>query len=115
MRLSLSQPVSLTARLAILFATLSAGLLVIAGIFFGRMLETHFQELDVHELQGKLTLIRTALQGDGLPSASSGRMAALENSFVGHDNVGVLLRALDGRVLEVIHPGFGEQWNQKPT
>ena len=104
MRRSLSQPVSLTARLAILFATLSAGLLVIAGIFFGRMLETHFQELDVHELQGKLTLIRTALQGDGLPSASSGRMAALENSFVGHDNVGVLLRALDGRVLEVIHP-----------
>ena len=104
MRRWLSLPVSLTARLAILFATLSAGLLVIAGIFFGRMLDTHFQELDVHELQGKLTLIRTALQGDSLPSASSGRMAALENSFVGHDNVGVLLRALDGRVLGVIHP-----------
>lgn len=99
-----SLPLSLTARLAILFATLTAGLLVIAGIFFGRMLDTHFQELDVHELQGKLTLIRTALQGDGLPSASSERMSALENSFVGHENVGVLLRTRDGRVLGVIHP-----------
>lgn len=99
-----SLPLSLTARLAILFATLTAGVLVIAGIFFGRMLETHFQELDAHQLQGKLTLIRTALQGDSLPVESSGRMAALANSFVGHENIGVLLRALDGRVLEVIHP-----------
>ncbi len=100
----MSRPLSLTARLALLFASLTAGLLVIAGLFFGRMLDTHFQELDVHELQGKLTLIRNALQGDDAPIETRARMAALENSFVGHDNVGVLLRASDGRVLQVIHP-----------
>lgn len=98
------RPLSLTARLAALFASLTAGLLVIAALFFGRMLDIHFQELDLHELQGKLTLTRNALQGDGAPIETSARMAALENSFAGHENVGVLLRAIDGRVLEVVHP-----------
>ena len=47
---------SLTARLATLFAVLAASLLVLAAMLFGRMLDMHFQELDMHELQGKVTL-----------------------------------------------------------
>jgi two-component system heavy metal sensor histidine kinase CusS len=53
---------SLTASLATLFAVLAASLLVLAAMLFGRMLDAHFQELDMHELHGKVTLIRNALQ-----------------------------------------------------
>ena len=95
---------SLTARLAALFAALTACLLVLAAVLFGRMLDAHFQELDAHDLHGKLTLIRNALQASNTQPAPSGRFGVLDQSFVGHENVGVLLRDTDGRVLHVIHP-----------
>ena len=95
---------SLTARLAALFAALTACLLVLVALLFGRMLDAHFQELDAHDLHGKLTLIRNALQASSAPPLSSTPFAVLDQSFVGHENVGVLLRDTEGRVLHVIHP-----------
>ena len=95
---------SLTARLAALFAALTACLLVLVAVLFGRMLDAHFQELDAHDLHGKLTLIRNALQASSAPPLSSTPFAVLDQSFVGHENVGVLLRDTEGRVLHVIHP-----------
>ena len=94
---------SLTARLAALFAALTAGLLVLVAVLFGRMLDAHFQELDLHELHGKLTLIRNALQDETAGSAPAERIQSLERAFVGHETVGVLLRDGDGRVLRIIH------------
>lgn len=95
---------SLTARLATLFAALTASLLVLVAVLFGRMLDTHFQELDLHELQGKATLIRNALQqGDAANGGRTERIQELERSFVGHAGLGVLLRDAEGRVLHVIH------------
>ena len=88
---------SLTARLAALFAALTACLLVLVAVLFGRM-------LDAHDLHGKLTLIRNALQASSAPPLSSTPFAVLDQSFVGHENVGVLLRDTEGRVLHVIHP-----------
>ena len=95
---------SLTARLATLFAVLTASLLVLAAVFLGRMLDAHFEELDTHELQGKLTLIRNALQTEAAQAGQPDRFEALDRSFVGHESVGVLLRDAEGRVLHVIHP-----------
>jgi two-component system heavy metal sensor histidine kinase CusS len=95
---------SLTARLATLFAVLAASLLVLAAMLFGRMLDMHFQELDMHELQGKVTLIRNALQSVDATGGRSERIEALERSFVGHESVGVLVRDVEGRVLYIIHP-----------
>jgi two-component system heavy metal sensor histidine kinase CusS len=95
---------SLTARLATLFAVLTVSLLVLVAVFFGRMLDTHFQELDMHELQGKVTLIRNALQSVDATGGRSERIEALERSFVGHESVGVLVRDVEGRVLYIIHP-----------
>lgn len=94
---------SLTARLAALFAALTAGLLVLVAVLFGRMLDAHFFELDAHELHGKHTLIRNALQNVGAAPGLAARFEVLDRAFVGHDNVGILVRALDGRVLHVIH------------
>lgn len=95
---------SLTARLVTLFAVLAASLLVLAAMLFGRMLDMHFQELDMHELQGKVTLIRNALQSVDATGGRSERIEALERSFVGHESVGVLVRDVEGRVLYIIHP-----------
>lgn len=95
---------SLTARLATLFAALTASLLVLVAVLFGRMLDAHFQELDLHELQGKVTLIRNALQSVDATGGRSERIEALERSFVGHESVGVLVRDVEGRVLYIIHP-----------
>ena len=95
---------SLTARLATLFAVLAASLLVLVAVLFGRMLDAHFQELDLHELQGKTALIRNALQDDAATGERSERIQALARSFVGHESVGVLLRDGEGHVLHVIHP-----------
>jgi two-component system heavy metal sensor histidine kinase CusS len=96
---------SLTARLATLFAVLTASLLVLVAVLFGRMLDAHFQELDLHELQGKAALIRNALQQvDAANGGRAERIQALERSFVGHASMGVLIRDAEGRVLYVIHP-----------
>ena len=95
---------SLTARLATLFAVLAAGLLVLVAVLFGRMLDAHFQELDMHELQGKVSLIRNTLQDVAATGGRSERIEALERSFVGHESVGVLVRDVEGRVLYIIHP-----------
>lgn len=95
---------SLTARLATLFAALTASLLVLVAVLFGRMLDAHFQELDMHELHGKITLIRNTLQDQTSNPEQSERLQALERSFIGHESVGVLLRDVEGRVLYIIHP-----------
>lgn len=95
---------SLTARLAALFAVLTASLLVLVAVLFGRMLDAHFRELDMHELQGKLTLIRNTLQHEAAPGGLAERRQALERAFVGHQGVGVLLRDSEGHVLYIIHP-----------
>lgn len=100
----MTRTLSLTARLAALFAALTAALLVLAAVVLGRSLDQHFQELDLHELHGKLTLIRNALHDEAAGPTRTERIQALERSFVGHESVGVLLRDGDGQVLHVIHP-----------
>lgn len=95
---------SLTTRLATLFAALTAVLLVLAALTHGHMLDAHFDELDVHELRGKLTLIRNTLQQAGAQAPLDARLAAVENAFVGHDNLGLRVRDTEGRVLRLVNP-----------
>lgn len=95
---------SLTARLAALFAALTAALLVLAAVLFGRSLEAHFRELDAHDLHARSALVRNALHG-AAGGGPAQRLQALQRSLAGHENVGVLLRTVDGQVLGVIHPG----------
>jgi two-component system heavy metal sensor histidine kinase CusS len=97
---------SLTARLALLFAAMTASLVIVVGVVIGRAVEHHFHELDDHELAGKLTLVGNLLQGadPALPLAE--RLLRLDDAFAGQDAVAVLLRDDHGRVLHAIQPGF---------
>ncbi len=60
---------SLTARLAALFAAMASGLLIIVGIAVDRAVSAHFDELDQHDLAAKLVAIETLLATRGRASS----------------------------------------------
>lgn len=52
---------SLTVRLAVLFALMAGGLLIIMGVLIERSVSLHFDELDSHELATKLATVERLL------------------------------------------------------
>lgn len=54
---------SLTSRLALLFAACTAVVSLLAGVLFNRASEAHFIELDQQQLDSKLMVLRSTLQG----------------------------------------------------
>ncbi|SBT09095.1 Two component sensor kinase [Candidatus Accumulibacter aalborgensis] len=99
-------PRSLTTRLALLFALLTALLLVVAVLVQGHAVEGHLRELDDQELTGKVTLIKNLLHRAELSETLSRR---LDDAFIGHDMLGVVLRNAAGRVIYAFRPDhFGE-------
>ncbi len=57
------QRLSLSSRLALLFAACTAVVSLFAGVLFSRASEAHFIELDQQLLDGKLVALRSALHG----------------------------------------------------
>lgn len=96
-------PISLTARLALLFAALTASLLIVVGIVMGRAVEGHFRELDEHEIAGKLRLIENLVRRADTPQDVDALPQRLDEAFVGHDAVAVLLRDAEGSVIYALH------------
>ncbi len=96
-------PRSLTTRLALLFALLTATLLLVVILVQGRAVEGHMRELDDHELAGKVTLIRNVLHHAESSETLSRR---LDDAFIGHDMLAVVLRDAEGRVVYARRPEF---------
>ncbi|ATE61105.1 heavy metal sensor histidine kinase [Thauera sinica] len=95
---------SLTARLALLFAAATAGLLVVVAVVLGRAVEAHFDELDAHELAGRMTLIGNQLQRTGDPQALATLPRRLDDALVGFDTVAVLIRDAEGAEIYAFRP-----------
>lgn len=68
---------SLTSRLALLFAACTAVVSLIAGVLFDRASEAHFIELDQQQLDSKLVALRSTLQGVDSADAFAQRKAQL--------------------------------------
>ncbi|MHB0927242.1 MAG: heavy metal sensor histidine kinase, partial [Gallionellaceae bacterium] len=62
------RPNSITSRLTLFFSTASTIVLLVVGTLVGTLVELHFEELDLMELNGKLELIRHALAKVHTPS-----------------------------------------------
>jgi two-component system heavy metal sensor histidine kinase CusS len=92
-------PLSLTARLAILFALLAASLLLGLGILLERAVASHFDQLDAYDLGAKMTVIGHLIGTSDDEEAFEFLPNRLRDAFAGHDNLAVLVRAADGAVI----------------
>lgn len=93
------RPLSLTARLAILFALLAASLLLGLGILLERAVASHFDELDAYDLGAKMTVIGHLIGTTDDEEAVEFLPKRLRDAFAGHDNLAVLVRDADGVVI----------------
>ena len=90
---------SLTTRLTLLFACLSAVLLLGFASLIGTTIESHFADLDGHELEGKLLLIRHEIERVDSPVALSGLPGQLRDALVGHPHLALTVIGPDGELL----------------
>ena len=91
------KPLSLTARISLLFAVAASVVLLATGYFLARAVETHFMEGDRHELGGKLELIRHLLERVDSPTALDRLPQQLDDALVGHH--GLAVAVVDARGL----------------
>ena len=89
---------SLSSRLALLFAACTAVVSLIAGVLFSRASETHFIELDQQLLDGKLVALRSALQGADDPVLFAQRKARLQEEMSHQTDLSLRVRGADGHV-----------------
>lgn len=77
----MSPRISLSSRLALLFAGCAAVVSLLAGILFSHASETHFIELDQQVLESRLEDLRKVLQGVTSPEQLAGSRAQLEQEL----------------------------------
>ena len=97
-------PVSLTARVSLLFAVASACVLLVAGVLFEHAAENHFLEDDTQELTGKIELIRSVLAKATTPTAVDELPSRIGDAVFGHPGIAIAVAASDGRNLFTTGP-----------
>lgn len=90
---------SITLRLTLLFAAVSTTVLLLLGLVVGRLVEQHFEELDMDLLGGKLELARHALAQAGTPAELAALPQRLDEALVGHHGLAMVVVAPDGQTL----------------
>lgn len=93
------RPMSITSRLTLFFSTASTIVLLAVGTLVGTLLETHFEEQDMMELNGKLELVRHALGKVHTPSDLAAVPQSLSDSLIGHPDLSVAVVGPDRRIL----------------
>lgn len=92
------RPLSLTARISLLFAVAAAAVLLATGVFLARAVEAHFIEGDRHELDGKLELIRHLVARVDGPAALDHLPGQLDDALVGHHGLAVAVVDARGHI-----------------
>ena len=90
---------SITLRLTLLFATVSTTVLLLLGLLIGSLVEQHFEELDMDLLDGKLELVRHALEKARSERELETLPKQLEDSMVGHHGMAVVVLQPGGQIL----------------
>lgn len=89
---------SLTARVSLLFAAGAVVVLLGLGWVVERSVEGHFQEMDRHEAEGKLTLLSALFAKAQGPAVRENLGQQLRDALVGHHHLSVAVRGPEGRV-----------------
>jgi two-component system heavy metal sensor histidine kinase CusS len=89
---------SLSSRLALLFAGCTAVVSLLAGLLFSRASEAHFIELDQQLLEGKLIAMRSALQGADTAQRFAERKAQLQDELSHQPDLALRVAGADGAV-----------------
>lgn len=84
-------PLSLTARVSLLFAAGVTAVLLGLGWLAAWSVDRHFQEMDRHELEGKLALVSNLLAKANSPEAMDEVPSELDDALVGHEGLSVTL------------------------
>ncbi|MCE0915600.1 heavy metal sensor histidine kinase [Pseudomonas mosselii] len=87
---------SLGSRLALLFAACTASVSLGAGLLFSRASEQHFVELDQQLLSGRLSLMRSLLDGVTSSEQLATRLPGLLNELSHQSDLALRVRAVDG-------------------
>ncbi|HUW49555.1 MAG TPA: heavy metal sensor histidine kinase [Sulfuricella sp.] len=95
----MKKPLSLTARISLLFAGSAACVLFVAGVLFERAGENQFKEHDREELDGKMALVRDVLGNITKPDTLAALPLQLRDAVAGHPGIVITVVASDGAVL----------------
>jgi len=87
---------SLTARLALLFALVAVVLLLGLGLLMERAVDLHFDEIDAHDLSAKMAVIGHLIERTPGPAELDTLSRRLHDALAGQDHVAVLLRDAEG-------------------
>lgn len=95
----MTAPVSLTARVSLLFAAAAASVLLVSGTLFEHAAENHFVQNDTEELYGKMEFIRRVLTGITSPDAAAQLPSRIGDARFGHPGLAISIVAGDHTVL----------------
>lgn len=101
----MSKPISLTARISLLFAGAAACVLLIAGALFARALADHSLRRDTEQLGGMMEFVRTLLAGVTTREGMAQIPLRISDSRFEHPSMGIVLAARDGTILYSAGPG----------
>jgi two-component system heavy metal sensor histidine kinase CusS len=93
------RPKSITFRLTLFFSTASTAVLLAVGYLIGTLVEAHFEDLDLMELNGKLELIRHTLAKARTPSDMAVLPQNLSGALVGDPGLSVAVVGSDRNLL----------------
>jgi two-component system heavy metal sensor histidine kinase CusS len=90
---------SITFRLTLFFSTASTAVLLVVGYLIGSLVEAHFEEIDLNDLNGKLELVRHTLVTARAPSDMAIVPQRLADALVGHHGLSVAVLGADRKML----------------
>lgn len=93
------QTKSVSFRLTLFFSTVSTAVLLAVGYLVGSLVESHFIEQDMHELDGTTEMVRTVLAKVSFRSDLDPIPQLLQDALVGHPGVSIKIVGPEGRTL----------------
>ena len=92
------KPLSLTARISLLFAVAASLVLLTTGYFLTQVVEAHFEAGDRHELYGKLELIQNLFKHAPSQNELDLLPQQLDDALVGHQGLAVAVADATGEI-----------------